>query len=76
MTDRTAEKHDRTPGVIRADEVYSAFELRRRIKLGDHIWRQVRRELPIINIGRKQYIIGSDFIEWLRAQKQKEAAAH
>lgn len=75
MTDRTAEKHERTPGVIRADEAYSVVELRRRARLGDHLWRQVRRDLPIVTIGRRQYIIGSDFIDWLREQRQKEAAA-
>lgn len=75
MKGRTTEKHERAPGVIRADEAYSVGELRRRAGLGQYTWRQVRRELPIVNIGRKQFIIGGDFIEWLRTQKQEKAAA-
>lgn len=51
-----------SPGVIRADEMYTAAELKRRMGLGDYTWRQLRRQLPIIELGRKQYVMGRDAI--------------
>jgi hypothetical protein len=55
----------RTPGVIRADEAYSAAEFRRRAGLGDYAWRQVRRQIRVVEVGKKRYVLGADWLAYL-----------
>ena len=55
----------RTPGVIRADEAYSVAEFRRRTGLGDYAWRQIRRKLRVVEVGRKRFILGGDWLAFL-----------
>ena len=55
----------RTPGVIRADEAYSVAEFRRRAGLGDYAWRQVRRQMRVVEVGKKRYVLGSDWLAYL-----------
>ena len=62
----------RTPGVIRTDEVYTVSEFRRRTKLGDYAWRQLRRELRVVEVGRKQFIIGADWLDYLTRKAQAD----
>ncbi|MDA1054535.1 MAG: hypothetical protein O3C40_29225 [Planctomycetota bacterium] len=60
----------RTPGVIRADEAYTVAEFRRRAALGDYAFREVRRAgLRIISIGKKRFILGRDWLEFLNTQQ-------
>jgi hypothetical protein len=61
----------RTPGVIRVDESYTVAEFRRRTGLGDYAWRQVRRELQVIEIGRKQFVRGADWLDLLAMRSTK-----
>lgn len=59
----------RTPGVIRADEAYTVAEFRRRASLGDYAFRQLRQGgFRIIEIGRKRFVLGADWLEYLRGQ--------
>ena len=54
------------PQVIRADEAYTVPEFRRRAGLGDYAFREVRRAgLRIIEIGKKRYVRGCDWLEFL-----------
>lgn len=53
------------PGVIRADEAYSVAEFRRRAGLGNHSWRNVRQKLRVIALGKKRYVLGADWLDFL-----------
>jgi hypothetical protein len=55
--------------VISAVEAYSLTEFRRRAGLGQHAWRNVRDHIPVIEIGRKRYVKGSDFLAYLDSLK-------
>ena len=60
----------RSPGVIRADECYTVPELRRRAALGDYAFREARKAgLRIVEFGRKRYVLGQDWLEFLRQQQ-------
>ncbi len=60
------------PQVIRADEGYSVAEFRRRAGLGDYAFREVRRAgLRIIAIGKKRYVLGVDWLDFLAKEAQK-----
>ena len=56
-------------GEIRGDAVYTIDEFRRRTGLGPAAWRRVRRELPIVKIGVRAYVLGDDWIALLREKK-------
>ena len=50
-------------GSIRADELYSLTELRRRLDLGQGALRTARRRgLRVRRIGRKSYVLGRDVV--------------
>ncbi len=54
------------PGVIRADEVYTVSEFRKRSGLGDFAFRKVRQSgLRIVDVGKKRFILGTDWIKYL-----------
>ncbi len=54
------------PGVIRADESYTQAEFKKRAGLGEHAFKQVRRDgLTIIAVGKKRYIRGVDWLAYL-----------
>lgn len=55
----------RTPGVIRGDEAYTVAEFRRRTGLGDFAWRQLRHELRVVEVGKKRFVRGTDWLEFL-----------
>jgi hypothetical protein len=53
--------------VIRADESYTVREFRARAGLRDFAFRECRQAgLRVIPVGRKRYVLGSDWIEFLR----------
>lgn len=55
-----------TPQVVRADEVYTVREFRRRAWLTDYSYREARRAgLVVIRFGRKCYVRGADWIDFL-----------
>lgn len=63
----------RTPEVISAHEAYTVREFRLRAGLGDHAYRELRQDgFPIVKIGRKIYVRGVDWLEWL-GKIQREA---
>lgn len=52
-------------GVIRADEMYTLEELKKRLSLSDSAWRALRDAgLPHIPMGKRKYLIGRKVIEW------------
>jgi len=57
--------HERSPEVIRSDEAYTTRELRRRMGIGDYAWRGLRKELRIVEFGRKQFVLGRDVLRYL-----------
>jgi hypothetical protein len=64
----------RSPAVVRAGEVYSLAELRRRLGWQDHAVRQARvKGLRLVSFGHAKYALGSDvlkFFERLGDQQQ------
>lgn len=63
-------------GVISADESYTVQEFRKRVGIGDYVWRKLRRELPVVTIGRRQYVLGADWIDFLSRGKKDEGSCH
>ena len=52
-------------GSIRADEVLSLAELKRRLGWGEHATRQARAAgLRLIGFGRAKFVLGRDLIAW------------
>ena len=62
----TPQAATRTPGVIEASAAYTVAEFRRRTGLGDFAWRQLRSQLPIKCIGKKRFLLGADWLAFLR----------
>jgi hypothetical protein len=63
---------ERIPGVIRSDEAYTTQELRRRMGIGDYVWRKLRKELRIVEFGRKQFVLGRDVLQYLDTQPHRD----
>lgn len=65
-----------TPGVISSSELYTLDEFMKRSRLGAWAVRMARRDgLPILRIGRRGYVRGSDVIAYLdRVAKQEQPA--
>ena len=54
------------PGEIFPDALYTASELKRRLRWGRVSWRRARREgLRVLKAGRCRYVRGRDAIEYL-----------
>ena len=63
----------RALGVIRADESYTVAEFKRRASLGDYAYGEARRAgLPIIKLGKKRYVLGRNWIEFLSKQPSEK----
>jgi hypothetical protein len=62
-------------GSVRADEVIPAPELRRRLHWGQRSLPEAeRRGLRTATFGRWKYIIGADFLAWVRKLAEEQAA--
>ncbi|MCH8047909.1 MAG: hypothetical protein IID44_29800 [Planctomycetes bacterium] len=62
---------DASLGVIEPGKLYLASEARRRLKLGDKAWKQLRADgLKVVRAGRNAYVLGDDL---LRAFSELEA---
>ncbi len=60
----------KVPGTIDTNTAYTVDEFRRRCRLGDFSYSELRKlGLPVISINRKQFILGSDWIEFLKQQR-------
>ena len=57
-----------TTGTIDERQAYTLKEFRRRAGLGATAWRNVRDKLPVRVVGRKRYVLGQDWLEFLRQQ--------
>lgn len=67
---------ERTPGIITADSALTVAEFRRRAGLQQHAFAQARKAgLRVIEIGRKRYVLGADWLRFLEAQAAKQQAA-
>ena len=55
------------PGVIKADELYTFPEFKKRTGLGQAAIREAKkRGLVVRQIGRNKYVLGADIIEFVR----------
>jgi len=60
------------PGVVNAHEVYTLPELQERLQLGEWAMRQARRSgLRMVKIGRRKYVKGADFLDYLDRQAKQ-----
>ena len=57
--------------MIRSDEAYSMEEFRLRAGVGDYTWRRLRRELPVVAIGKKRFVRGADWLDYLESQANR-----
>ena len=61
-----------TTGIIRPDELYTAAEVRKRLKLGSWQWRKLReRGFPLIRRGKTVLVYGADAIAYFRNGKSE-----
>lgn len=66
-TTRPTAERPRSPAVVRAGEVYSLAELRRRLGWAEHAVRQARLAgLRLITFGRAKYVLGEDVLEFFK----------
>ena len=67
----------RAPAVIRAGEVYSLAELRRRLGWGLHYVRQARvAGLRLVTFGREKYCLGEDVLAFFRKLAERQQAGN
>lgn len=65
----------RAPAVVRAGEVYSLAELRRRLQWQEHAVRQARvKGLRLVVFGRQKYALGSDVLKFFERLAEKQQA--
>ena len=64
----------RAPAVIRAGELYSLVELRRRLQWQEHAVRQARVSgLRLVTFGRAKYALGSDVLKFFERLADQQA---
>jgi len=62
-------------GTIRADELVSLSEFRRRFHLGEHFIRQFRKNgLRLVRFGREDFLLGRDVIGFFERLGEQQAA--
>ena len=67
----------RAPAVVRAGEVYSLAELRRRLGWQEHAVRQARvNGLRLVVFGRAKYCLGSDVLKFFERLADRQAAGN
>lgn len=65
----------RAPAVVRAGEVYSLAELRRRLGWHEHAVRQARvNGLRLVVFGRAKYALGEDVLAFFRRLADRQQA--
>ena len=61
------------PGVICGGEVYTEKEFRRRMLLADYAFRQAKAAgLRVVAFGKKRYVRGIDWMEFLARQAESK----
>ena len=64
----------RSPAVVRAGEVYSLAELRRRLQWKEHAVRMARvAGLRLVTFGRAKYVLGSDVLKFFERLADQQA---
>jgi hypothetical protein len=64
----------RPPAVVRAGELYSLAELRRRLRWKEHAVRQARLAgLRLISFGREKFCLGEDVLSFFRRLGDRQA---
>jgi hypothetical protein len=64
------------PGFIVPEALYTIEEVKARLRMGDHVWRQFRRKgLKPTLIGRRAYILGATIIEVFNKITQQQEQA-
>jgi hypothetical protein len=59
------------PFLIEPGVLYLASEARRRLRIGDWAWREMRRDgLNVIYRGKQAYVFGDDVLAFFREQKE------
>ena len=65
----------RAPAVVRAGELYSWLELRRRLRWGEHAGRMARvAGLRLISFGREKFVLGQDVLEFFQRLGERQQA--
>jgi len=63
------------PGIITADSALTVREFRRRTGLQQYAFTQARKAgLRVVELGRKRYVLGSDWLKFLRQEAEKQEA--
>lgn len=58
------------PGVIEPGRLYTAAEVKARLRIGPKVWKELRDAgLPVAYRGRHAFVMGDDIISALRATK-------
>lgn len=66
---------ERIPGVVDAAQIYRLDEFRLRMGLGDLAFREVkRRGLKVVKVGKRIYVRGRDWLEFVDREAEKQAA--
>ena len=64
----------RSPAVVRAGEVYSLAELRRRLQWKEYSVRMARvAGLRLVTFGRSKYVLGSDVLKFFERLADQQA---
>jgi hypothetical protein len=59
------------PGVIEPGNLYLVGEARRRLRIGQKTWKDLRDAgLPVRYIGRHAFVLGDDLVEALKPQQE------
>ncbi len=63
------------PGCITPEALYTAEEVRARLRMGRRTWRQLcRKGLKPIRFGRRDYVLGASVIETLTKMTEESRA--
>jgi hypothetical protein len=57
------------PGVIDAQSLYTVEEARRRLRLGEWAWRQMRRDgLVVLRVAGRAFVTGQQLISYIESK--------
>ncbi len=65
-----------SPGIVREGEALTVSEFRRRTGLQQYALTQCRKAgLRVIEIGRKRYVLGADWLRFLEGEAKKQSSS-
>ena len=63
-----------SPGVIEPGRLYTAEEVKQRLRLGPKAWRELKRDgLRVVGRGRQCYVLGDDVIRLFGSKPPQHA---